>query len=76
MSNTSNTNNTSIAQAIKVISYIEYICPTAEIKRVDSNKGIIINTNLDTTTEEYFEVLESMNEFIEVEQITINVVIN
>ena len=65
--------NTAITQAIKVISCIESICPTAELKRVDSKKGIIINTNLDTSTEEYFDVLESMNEFIEVEQITINV---
>ena len=73
MTNTSNKTNTAITQAIKVISCIESICPTAELKRVDSKKGIIINTNLDTSTEEYFDVLESMNEFIEVEQITINV---
>ena len=71
-----NTTNTAIAQAIKVISCIEYICPTAEIKRFDSKKGILFNTNLDTTTEEYFDVLESMNEFIEVEQITISVEFN
>ena len=71
-----NTTNPSIAQAIKVISHIEAICPTAEINRVDSKNGIILNTNLDTTTCEFFDVLESMNEFIEVEQITINVVIN
>lgn len=68
--------NTNITQAIKVISYIEHICPTAEITRVDSKNGIILNTNLNTTTEEYFDVLESMNEFIEVEQITINVEFN
>ena len=68
--------NTSITQAIKVISHIESICPTAEITRVDSKKGIILNTNLDTTTCDFFDVLESMDEFIEVEQITINVVIN
>ena len=68
--------NANITQAIKVISHIESICPTAEINRVDSNKGIILNTNLNTTTCEFFDVLESINEFIEVEQITINVVIN
>lgn len=70
------TGNTNITQAIKVISYIESICPTAEITRVDSKNGIIINTNLDKTTEEYFYVLESINEFIEVEQITISVEFN
>lgn len=68
--------NTSITQATKVISYIESICPTAEITRVDSKNGIIIKHNLDTTTEEYFVVLESLNEFITVEQITINVEFN
>lgn len=68
--------NVTITQAIKVISYIENICPTAEITRVDSNKGITINTNLDITTEEYFYLLESMNEFITVEQITISVEFN
>ena len=71
-----NTNNTNIAQAIKVISYVESICSSAEITRVDSKKGIILNTNLDTSTDEYFDVLESINEFITVEQITINVVLN
>lgn len=70
-----NTTNTAIAQAIKVISCIETICPTAEIKRFDSKKGIILNTNLDASTEDFFDVLESMNSFIEVEQITISVVL-
>ena len=73
--NETNTNNTNIDQAIKVISYIEHICPTTEIKRFDSKKGIVFNTNLDKTTEEHFYVLESMKDFIEVEQITINVVL-
>ena len=68
--------NVTITQAIKVISYIEHICPTAEITRVVSNKGITINTNLDTTTEEYFDVIDSMIEFIEVEQISISVGFN
>ena len=71
----SNTTNTTITQAIKVISHIEHICPTAEIKRFDSKKGIVFNTNLDITTKEHFYVLESMIDFIEVEQITINVVL-
>ena len=75
MTNTSNKTNTAITQAIKVISCIESLCPTAELKRVDSKKGIIINTNLGTTSEAYFYVLESMNSFIEVEQITISVVL-
>lgn len=65
--------NTSITQSIKVIHHIESICPTAEIKRVDSKKGIILNSNLDTSTDEHFDVLESLNEFITVERITINV---
>ena len=72
----SNSTNTAITQAIKVITIIEQICPTAELVRFDSKNGIIFSSNLINSSVEYFDVIESINEFIEVEGININVVIN